>query len=127
MSNNESSQGPAALAFKPDPSSKKKKGEHKPIYAEVFTQKSTHKSEVGRVHLLVNPYAGKRKGGKIGEYVKELLEKEGRSVDIHFSEYSGHLIEVAEAIQAQANDVFAVVGGDGSLSEVITGRMWGTS
>lgn len=127
MSNSDSSQVPAALAFKPDPSSKKKKGEHKPIYAEVFTQKPTRKSDVGCIHLLVNPFAGKRKGKKIGEHVKELLEKEGRTVEIHFSAHSGHLIEVAESIKAQANDIFAVVGGDGSLSEVITGRMMATS
>ena len=127
MSNSDSSQVPAALAFKPDPSSKKKKGEHKPIYADVFTQKPTQKSDVGCIHLLVNPFAGKRKGKKIGEHVKELLEKEGRTVEIHFSAHSGHLIEVAESIKAQANDIFAVVGGDGSLSEVITGRMMATS
>ena len=127
MSNEETSQVPAALEFEPDSSSKKKKGVHKPIYSPVFTQNPIQKTDIGCVHLLVNPFSGKKKGRKIGENVKEILENEGSTVEIHFSAHSGHLIEIAESIQAQPNDVFAVVGGDGSLSEVITGRMIATT
>lgn len=127
MSNEETAQAPAALEFEPDPSSKKKKGVHKPVYSPVFIQKSIQNTDIGRIHLLVNPFSGKKKGQKIGENAKQILETEGHSVEIHFSAHSGHLIEIAESIQADPNDIFAVVGGDGSLSEVITGRMKATS
>ncbi len=123
MSNDDVGQGPAALRFEPDLSTKQKKGAHKPIYAEVFTQKPVKARDNKHVHLLVNPFAGKRKGRKIGEHAKTLLEEDGKTVDIHFSDYSGHLIEIAQGIHASDDDIFAVVGGDGSLSEVITGRM----
>lgn len=123
MSNGDSGQNPVALSFKPDLSTKRKKGAHKPIYANVFTQKPEKAKANSHVHLLVNPFAGKKKGRVIGEHVKVLLEEQGKTVDIHFSEYSGHLIEIAQEINATSEDIFAVVGGDGSLSEVITGRM----
>ena len=123
MSNDETGQGPVALSFEPDLSTKQKKGAHKPIYAEVFTQKPEKPSKNTHVHLFVNPFAGKKKGKVIGEKVKSLLEENGKTVDIHFSNFSGHLIELSQGIQASSDDIFAVVGGDGSLSEVITGRM----
>ena len=123
MSNDDADQVPVALSFEPDLSTKQKKGAHKPLYAEVFIQKPTKAKANVHVHLLVNPFAGKKKGRKVGEYAKALLEKEGKTVDIHFSDYSGHLSKIAQEIDASDGDIFAVVGGDGSLSEVITGRM----
>ena len=123
MSNDDADQVPVALSFEPDLSTKQKKGAHKPIYAEVFTQKPTKAKAITCIHLLVNPFAGKKKGRKIGEHAKALLEKEGKTVEIHFSDYSGHLSKIAQEIDASDGDIFAVVGGDGSLSEVITGRM----
>ena len=123
MSNDDADQVPVALSFEPDLSTKQKKGAHKPLYAEVFIQKPTKAKANVHVHLFVNPFAGKKKGRKVGEYAKALLEKEGKTVDIHFSDYSGHLSKIAQEIDASDGDIFAVVGGDGSLSEVITGRM----
>lgn len=123
MSNVEVSQVPAVLIFEQDMSSKVKNGVHRPVFANVFTKQSIQKTELGHIHLMVNPFAGKKKGEKIAELAKSLLEAKGCTVQIHISEYSGHLIELAESIEAHQNDVFAVVGGDGSLSEVITGRM----
>ena len=123
MSNDEAGGAPVALEFEPDLSTKRKKGAYKPIYAEVFTQKPVKVRPITRVHLLVNPFAGKRKGKEIGEYAKTLLEEEGKKVEMYFSDYSGHLSEIAQGIDASDGDIFAVVGGDGSLSEVITGRM----
>tara|TARA_B100000459_G_scaffold144867_1_gene108349 strand:+ start:1592 stop:2656 length:1065 start_codon:yes stop_codon:yes gene_type:complete len=123
MSTDAKGQGAVALRFEPDLSTKQKKGAHKPLFAEVFTQKSVKAKANTHIHLLVNPFSGKKKGKDIGEQVKLQLEKEGKNVDIYFSDYSGHLIEIAQGIDASADDIFAVVGGDGSLSEVITGRM----
>ena len=123
MSTDAKGQGAVALRFEPDLSTKQKKGAHKPLFAEVFTQKPVQAKANTHIHLLINPFSGKKKGKGIGEQVKLQLEKEGKTVDIYFSDYSGHLIEIAQGIDASTDDIFAVVGGDGSLSEVITGRM----
>ena len=124
MSNDEAGQGPVALSFEPDLSTKQKKGAHKPIYAEVFTQKPTKAGANTRVHLLVNPFAGKRKGRRNWRARQSLYSKKKEKMSTsHFSDYSGHLSEIAQEIHAADDDIFAVVGGDGSLSEVITGRM----
>lgn len=123
MASDDVSMGPEPLTFEPDLKSKVKKGVNKPVFAEVFSQNSRKMRATKRVHLLVNPYAGKRMGRIIGEQAKALLEKEGKKVEVHHSAYEGHLMKIAEELQTKANDLFAVVGGDGSLSEVITGRM----
>jgi YegS/Rv2252/BmrU family lipid kinase len=127
MASDEYATRPAPLDFKPDSSSKTKKGAHKPQYAPVFTQKSKKGKATKRVHMLVNPYSGKRKGRATGELAKSMFEAQGVEVSIHFSAYSGHLIKIASEIKAKASDVFVVVGGDGSLSEVVTGRMQAAS
>jgi len=114
---------PTALKFQPDTTSKKKKKVHRPIYADVFSQKPTEVNNLSHVHLFVNPYSGKKKGERIGELARTLLEEAGKTVELHLSSYSGHLIEIAKNLEAPSKSVFAVVGGDGSLSEVITGRM----
>ena len=42
---------------------------------------------------------------------------------MHLSTFSGELIELAAGLATEESDVVAVVGGDGSLSEVVTGLM----
>ncbi len=123
MATDDASIGPEPLTFEADLESKQKKGAHKPVFAEVFSQKSKKMRATKRVHLLVNPYAGNRSGRSVGEQAKALLEKEGKVVEVHHSAYEGHLMKIAEELDTKANDLFAVVGGDGSLSEVINGRM----
>ena len=72
---------------------------------------------------MVNPYSGKKKGEKVALEAKKLLEESGILVEIYRSSHPGHLIELSANITANDDDIFAVVGGDGSMSEVITGRM----
>lgn len=123
MASNDAAAHPAVLEFEADLTSPQKKGAHKPIFAPVFSKKAKKGKIAKRIHLLVNPYAGNKKGRQTAERAKELLESEGCKVEAHFSAYSGHLIEIARTLEVKANDVFAAVGGDGTLSEVITGRM----
>ena len=123
MSTDEVPAGPAPLEFEADPSTKMKKGAHKPVFAQLFKAKPKKVKATKRIHLLVNPYAGSKSGRKIGEQAKALLEAAGKTVKAYHSAYSGHLIEMAQELELKASDLVAVVGGDGSLSEVITGRM----
>lgn len=114
---------PQPLTFEADVSVRKKKGAHRPIFAKVFQEDSQSSTPSTHVHLLVNPFSGKRKGRKVAKSVIEQLEKHNLSVSTSYSAYPGHLVTLASALVLEGGDVIAVVGGDGSLSEVITGRM----
>ena len=118
---------PAIIEFLPDLTSKKKKGVHRPIYAEVFVNNINTGDDVKVVHLMVNPYSGKKQGEKIANNAKQIFEQESIQVNTHISNYSGELISIAESLAASDSDVVVVVGGDGSLSEVITGLMQANS
>ena len=101
---------------------RRKKKVHRPVYADVFFQKPTEVNELSHVHLFVNPYSGKKKGERIGELAKTLLEEAGKTVEPP-SPSQWPFDEIAQNLETPRKSVFAVVGGDGSLSEVITGRM----
>ncbi len=111
------------LEFVPDASTKRKKGAHRPTYADVFSQPGQPSPGFSKVHLLVNPFSGKKRGRKIAERVMNLLKEQGIEFSCSYSAYSGHLVTMASALVVDSDELIAVVGGDGSLSEVITGRM----
>ena len=111
------------MGFEPDPSSRRKKGTQRPVFAEVFQNKGEAVDLPSKVHLLVNPYSGKKKGRSVAQRVIELVKEAGVEIDASYSAYSGHLVTMASALVLGKNDLIAVVGGDGSLSEAITGRM----
>ena len=52
------------LEFPPDLSSKRKKGVHRPVFADVFTEEGERPPTPTKVHLLVNPFAGKNGDGQ---------------------------------------------------------------
>lgn len=114
---------PETLSFEADEGTRRKKGAHRPYFASVFTKKAATAETPQRVHMLVNPFAGKKKGRARASDAKELLEQAGVEVMVAYSDYSGHLISVASDLEVKRGDVIAVVGGDGTLSEVITGRL----
>ncbi|DAC21096.1 MAG TPA: diacylglycerol kinase family lipid kinase [Candidatus Thalassarchaeaceae archaeon] len=111
------------LIFEADTSSKKRSGVHRPIFAPFFTQPAIDVSIPSKVHLLVNPYSGRKKGLLVGQEAERLLIEAGVVVDVHHSEYASHLVEIAASLDLSDGDCIAVVGGDGSLSEAITGWM----
>jgi YegS/Rv2252/BmrU family lipid kinase len=114
---------PDILEFLPDLTSKKKKGVHKPIYAKVFTKDIVQGEDAKVIHLMVNPFSGKKKGQKIAAQAKLMFEERSIKVETHLSSYSGELIELTSKLTTDESDIIAVVGGDGSLSEVVTGLM----
>ena len=111
------------ISFEPDLNSSKKKGVHKPIFAPTFIKDPEKGEQPKKVHLLVNPYSGRKKGKKVAEKTIKILNNAGLAVESHYSEYAGHLVEISSLLSINNEDCIAVVGGDGSLSEVITGRM----
>jgi len=111
------------ISFEPDLNSPKKKGVHKPIFAPTFINEPEIGEKPNKIYLLINPYSGRKRGRKVGEKATQLLENAGISVESIYSDYAGHLVDISSALSINSQDCIAVVGGDGSLSEVITGRM----
>lgn len=114
---------PDPLNFEQDGTSRRKKGTHRPVFADVFTQAGTTVGPPDKVHLLVNPYAGKKKGRIVADEVRQQLEAAGVDVAVAYSAYSGHLVTLASALKVNEGDVIVAVGGDGTLCEVLSGRM----
>ena len=117
------SKSPLEIDFQPDKDSKKRKGIHKPIPAKIFTQQVIQGDKPSKIFLLVNPYSGKKKGMNIAKEAKYLLEQSDIEVETHVSEHSGHLIEITKSLIVKPEEAIVVVGGDGSLSETISGWM----
>ena len=111
------------MEFEHDPSSRKKKGARRPVFADVFQHEGESVDLPKKVHLLVNPFSGKKKGRAVAQRVIELVKEAGVEIQSSYSAYSGHLVTMASALVVGKKEVIAVVGGDGSLSEAITGRM----
>ncbi len=61
------------LEFAADTSSKRKKGAHRPEFADVFTQPGEPQQTFSKVHLLVNPFSGKKRGRRVRKTRRMLL------------------------------------------------------
>ncbi len=71
--------------------------------------------------VIVNPNAGVKKGEKDWEGIAELLGEEGIIFEALFTERKYHAVEIAkEYIEKGYKDII-VVGGDGTMNEVING------
>ncbi|RPH93686.1 MAG: diacylglycerol kinase family lipid kinase [Calditrichaeota bacterium] len=75
--------------------------------------------------MLVNPLAGRKQGEQVAQQSLDLFRQRGIKVEHQLSEYAGHLTELAERQVSGDWDGIVVVGGDGSLFEVINGMMRG--
>jgi diacylglycerol kinase (ATP) len=75
--------------------------------------------------MLVNSHAGRKQGKEVAQKSLEIFQQQGISVKSVFSDYAGHLVDIAEREVNGDWDGIVVVGGDGSLFEVINGMMRG--
>lgn len=71
--------------------------------------------------------AGRRQGRTVAEKSLALFEQSGLSVHNLYSEYPGHLIELAKREVNKEWDGIVALGGDGTLFEVINGMMQGNA
>lgn len=80
--------------------------------------------------VIVNPYSGNRRGEKYAKTVKKIFVDLKKEYDIvyddiyvEFTEYNGHATEIVLDYDAKFKNeqiVVYVIGGDGTLSEVVT-------
>jgi YegS/Rv2252/BmrU family lipid kinase len=71
--------------------------------------------------VIVNPNAGHGKGRKDWSRISSLLEKYGISFQVCFTEARRHAIVIANKAVKSGFRKFIVVGGDGTLNEVVNG------
>lgn len=71
--------------------------------------------------ILVNPVSGRHSGLKHGIIIQKLLKKYNINSSIITSKYPGHLTKITQDVTKNEKCRLYVVGGDGSLNEVICG------
>jgi YegS/Rv2252/BmrU family lipid kinase len=71
-----------------------------------------------KLWFIVNPRSGVGRQKKIGEAIRNYIDKDKFEYSIHYTEYSGHAIELARKAISEDVAVVVAVGGDGSVNEV---------
>lgn len=72
--------------------------------------------------FIINPKSRSGKGGVIWNQLKPELKKRRIDCDILYTEYTGHATELAARVTADGKEhIIVVLGGDGSISEVLSG------
>lgn len=73
-------------------------------------------------YFIVNPHSRSGHGMEIWKNAKELLDEKDVEYEAFFTEYTGHAQQLARQIAALSEPcTLAVLGGDGTLNEVING------
>ncbi|MEI6172843.1 MAG: diacylglycerol kinase family protein [Bacteroidota bacterium] len=73
--------------------------------------------------MIVNPNAGIKKGTKDWPEILQLLNREGIDFDYRTTARRGHAIEITEEVIHAGWRNICIVGGDGTLNEVLNGVM----
>lgn len=77
--------------------------------------------DFGRWLVIVNPNAGNRRGIRDWDKISGILDSKGFLYDTSFTERRGHAIEIStEGINAGYRRII-IVGGDGTMNEVVNG------
>jgi diacylglycerol kinase (ATP) len=75
--------------------------------------------------MLVNPHAGRKQGKIVAEKSLTIFRQKGIGVHCCYSEYAGHIAEIAKREVNKPWDGILAIGGDGTLFEIINGMMRG--
>mgnify|MGYP003323107731 CR=1 FL=1 len=78
---------------------------------------------VKRVHIIVNPFAGKKNGNKIANLISQELQELKIDSITYTTEYANHAEKIVSDISFETGDSLMSVGGDGTISEIITGLL----
>ncbi|MBN2263626.1 MAG: diacylglycerol kinase family lipid kinase [Prolixibacteraceae bacterium] len=78
---------------------------------------------IEKIYLIYNPYSGNRKGIPILEKVKPIFENANVAVDVIETQYAGHARELANTLPFEGYDGLCVIGGDGTMHEIVNGML----
>jgi YegS/Rv2252/BmrU family lipid kinase len=73
--------------------------------------------------VVVNPRGGTKRGPAILAQVRPVFERAGWELAVRVSEYPGHPQELAATLVLDGCDSLCVIGGDGTIHEVVNGLM----
>lgn len=73
--------------------------------------------------IIINPKSGKRAFRALRIYLWKLLRKRHMPFAYRVTKFAGHAIELARELVEKGYDEILVLGGDGTLSEVVNGIM----
>ena len=76
-----------------------------------------------RFVVIVNPKSGKRKGLEIVEKIRPIFESKNISLSIIETRYQGNAKELVQTMDYNSIKGILVVGGDGTLNEVVNGML----
>src|ERR1035437_1993726 len=71
--------------------------------------------------IIINPKSGKKKFRQQRKYLFLTLKHAGIQLDYRLTKFAGHAIKIAKLFAERHYQNFLVVGGDGTMSEVING------
>ena len=96
-----------------------------PIPAFKSTQTTNrNKVNVKRAIVIVNPVGGKGKAKKVLEKILVPLCKQANvKLEIKHTTHAGHAIQIAQEQSLEQVDALCAIGGDGTLSELVTGYL----
>jgi YegS/Rv2252/BmrU family lipid kinase len=73
--------------------------------------------------VVVNPHGGTKKGLAILDQVRPVFQQAKWELDVRVTESSGHAQQIGKTEALEAYDCIGVIGGDGTVHEVINGLM----
>jgi YegS/Rv2252/BmrU family lipid kinase len=76
-----------------------------------------------KVYLIYNPLSGNKKAFSILEKVKPIFEKGNLKYELIETQYAGHARELANTLPFEGYDGLCVIGGDGTMHEIINGML----
>lgn len=97
------------------------KGQAPPPLAP-FVSAASAPSPPKSAYLVFNPVGGKKRAAKLAEsLVLPMLKEAGLTVEAKPTEYKGHAGELGRTLPLDGVDALLIMGGDGTLSEVLDG------
>jgi YegS/Rv2252/BmrU family lipid kinase len=76
-----------------------------------------------KVYLIYNPFSGNKKSLSILERIKPIFEKGEIEMEIIETKYAGHARDLAKTLPFAGYYGLCVIGGDGTMHEVVNGIM----
>jgi len=83
----------------------------------------TENYKVSKVHLIINPFSGRKRGLQVAKKVEEGFSECKIKVESYVTNASDHAIKLVKNLSLLEGDAIVSIGGDGTFCEVITGFM----
>ena len=71
-----------------------------------------------RILFIINPISGTTRKGNVVKAIERRIDTQRFAVEIRYTEYAGHAVEIARQAAEDGVDIVVAVGGDGTVNEV---------